>query len=179
MVEWTDHFIRKIMASVSRTPIWWSTEKIIYPATLCRLKALPWMQVCCCFQSILLLGIYAHRGEGGGLLNTLGPRRNEQHFADDIFIRIFFNGNVWISIKISLKFVPKGPINNIPALVQIMQLQYDLGVNLFTVETLPFVRTEPFNDFFSKGDSVMNIYIVCAILNVLLLSPSIYCDAFS
>ena len=31
----------------------------------------------------------------------------------------FFNENVWISIKISLKFVPKGPID-IPALVQIM-----------------------------------------------------------
>ena len=41
-------------------------------------------------------------------------------FADNIFKCIFFNGNVWISIKISLKFVPKGPINNIPALVQIM-----------------------------------------------------------
>ena len=52
-------------------------------------------------------------------LNTLRPRRNE-HFADDIFKRIFFNENVWISIKISLKSVPKGPINNIPALVQIM-----------------------------------------------------------
>ena len=52
--------------------------------------------------------------------NTLRPRRNEQHFADDIFKRIFFYGNVWISIKISLKFVPKGPIYNIPALVQIM-----------------------------------------------------------
>ena len=53
-------------------------------------------------------------------LNTLRPRRNEQHFPDDIFKRIFFNENVWISMKISLKFVPKGPINNIPALVQIM-----------------------------------------------------------
>ena len=52
--------------------------------------------------------------------NTLRPRRNGQHFADDIFKRIFFNENVWISIKMSLKFVPKGPINNIPALVQIM-----------------------------------------------------------
>ena len=28
--------------------------------------------------------------------------------------------NVWIPIEISLKFVPKSPINNIPALVQIM-----------------------------------------------------------
>ena len=32
----------------------------------------------------------------------------------------FFNDNVWISIWISLKFVPKGPINKIPALFQIM-----------------------------------------------------------
>ena len=53
-------------------------------------------------------------------VNTLRPRRNEQHFADDICKRIFFNENVWISIKISLKFVPKCPMNNIPALVQIM-----------------------------------------------------------
>ena len=53
-------------------------------------------------------------------INTLRPTRNEQHFADNIFKRIFFNENVSISIKISLKFVPKGPINIIPALVQIM-----------------------------------------------------------
>ena len=53
-------------------------------------------------------------------LNTLRPRRNEQHFADDIFKHNFVNENVWISIKISLKFVPNGPINSIPALVQIM-----------------------------------------------------------
>ena len=53
-------------------------------------------------------------------LNTLRPRQNGRHFADDIFKRIFFNENVWISIKISLKFVHKGPINKIPALVQIM-----------------------------------------------------------
>ena len=32
----------------------------------------------------------------------------------------FLNENVRISIKISLKFVPRGPINDIPALVQIM-----------------------------------------------------------
>ena len=52
--------------------------------------------------------------------NSLRPRQNGRHFADDIFKCIFFNENVWIPIKISLKFVPKGPINNIPALVQIM-----------------------------------------------------------
>ena len=41
-------------------------------------------------------------------------------FADDIFKCIFFNENIWIVIKISLNFVPKGPINNISSLVQIM-----------------------------------------------------------
>ena len=35
-------------------------------------------------------------------------------------IAFFFNENVWIRIKISLKFVPKGQINHIPALVQTM-----------------------------------------------------------
>ena len=53
-------------------------------------------------------------------INTLRPRQNGHHFPDDIFKCIFLNENVWISNKISLKFVPKGPINNIPALVQIM-----------------------------------------------------------
>ena len=52
--------------------------------------------------------------------NSLRPRQNRRHFADDIFKCIFFNETIWILIKISLKFVPKGPINNIPALVQIM-----------------------------------------------------------
>ena len=52
--------------------------------------------------------------------NTLGPRQNGRHFADDIFKLIFLNENAWIPIKISLKFVPQGPINNIPALVQII-----------------------------------------------------------
>ena len=53
-------------------------------------------------------------------LSTLRPRQNGRHFADDIFKCIFLNENVWISIKISLNFVPKDRINNIPALVQIM-----------------------------------------------------------
>ena len=56
----------------------------------------------------------------GDSFNTLRPRQNGRHFADDIFKRILLNENVWIPIKISLKNVPKGPINNISALVQIM-----------------------------------------------------------
>ena len=54
------------------------------------------------------------------IFNSLRQRQNGRRFADDTFKRIFLNENVRISIKISLKFVPKGPINNIPSLVQIM-----------------------------------------------------------
>ena len=46
--------------------------------------------------------------------------QNSRCFADVTFKLIFFNENVRISIEISLTFVPKGPISNIPALVQIM-----------------------------------------------------------
>ena len=54
------------------------------------------------------------------MVNTLRPRQNGRHFPDDIFKCIFLNENWGNSIKISLKFVPKVPINNIPALIQIM-----------------------------------------------------------
>ena len=41
-------------------------------------------------------------------------------FTDDIFKRIFLNENVRISIKISIKFVPRGSNDNKSALVQVM-----------------------------------------------------------
>ena len=53
-------------------------------------------------------------------VNTLRPGQNGRHFADDIFKCVFLNVNVWTPIKISLKFVPKGPIDDIPSSVQIM-----------------------------------------------------------
>ena len=54
------------------------------------------------------------------IINTLRPRQNGRYFADDIFKCIFLNENAWISLQISLKFVPKVRISHIPALVQIM-----------------------------------------------------------
>ena len=47
---------------------------------------------------------------------TLRPRHNGRHFTDDILKCIFLNENLWIPIEIALKSVPKGPIDNIPAL---------------------------------------------------------------
>ena len=63
----------------------------------------------------------SHRLQGAEVfhlmpLNTLRPRQNGHHFADDTFKYIFLK----IFIKISLKCVPKSPIDNIPALFQIM-----------------------------------------------------------
>ena len=54
------------------------------------------------------------------LVNTLRPRQDGRHFADDIFTCIFFIENCCILIKFSLKYVRKGPIDNNPELVQIM-----------------------------------------------------------
>ena len=51
-------------------------------------------------------------------INTLRPKQNGRQFPDDIFKRISLNETVWILI--SLKFVPRVPINNIPTLVQMM-----------------------------------------------------------
>ena len=56
----------------------------------------------------------------GRWVNTLRPRQNGRHFPDDIFKCIFLNENISFSITFSLKFVPRDPINNIPALVPIM-----------------------------------------------------------
>ena len=54
------------------------------------------------------------------LIYTLRPRLNGRRFADDQFKCIFLNENARIAIKIPLKFVSKGPINNIPSLINIM-----------------------------------------------------------
>ena len=70
--------------------------------------------------------------------NLLGQHskegQNSRRFADDTLKRFFLNENVFILIKISLKFVPKDPINNIPPLVQTMaylnrRIYPSLGLN--------------------------------------------------
>ena len=50
----------------------------------------------------------------------LNAGQNGRLFADDIFKCILMNEKFCILIKISLKFVPKGLIDNKTALVQVM-----------------------------------------------------------
>ena len=53
-------------------------------------------------------------------VNPSPPGQDGRHFADDTSRCIFVNEKFCILIKISLKFVPKGPNDNNPALVKIM-----------------------------------------------------------
>ena len=73
------------------------------------------------YKEFLLYIVYTNGGSVrwnmSVMVNTLRPRQNGRHFPDDIFKCIFLNESIWNSIEISLKFAPKSPINNIPALV--------------------------------------------------------------
>ena len=53
---------------------------------------------------------------GRYIVNSSTPGQNGHHFEDDIFRCIFLNEAFCILITISLKFVPKGPIDNDPGL---------------------------------------------------------------
>ena len=52
--------------------------------------------------------------------SELKERQNAYHFADTIFKLILLIENCFSLIHIPLKFIPDGPINNNPVLVQMM-----------------------------------------------------------
>ena len=66
---------------------------------------------------IMQPGEYSHN-KTGSVLTHWGWDKMDA-ISDAIFECISLNENVWIMTKISLKFVPRGPINKIPLLVQI------------------------------------------------------------
>ena len=67
-----------------------------------------------------------------------------RHFADNIFRRIFLNENIRISIQFSPNFVPKGPIDNKPALVQVIDCR------LFGAKPLPEPMVTHFTDAYMR-----------------------------
>ena len=93
----------------------WVASRLQYKAAL-RLLLSPFAS----WWTSNALKCYAAPVKSSWFINTLRPRQNGRHFADDTFKPIFLNENIRISIKISLKFVPKVPINSFLALVQIM-----------------------------------------------------------
>ena len=111
------------------------------------------------------------------VINTLRPTQNGRPFADDVFKSIFLNENVWILLMISLKFVAKGPINNIPSLVQIMTWRRpgDKPLSETTMVRLQtyicVTRPQWFNDWYVTKTA---IYILLLIVPMFRYSECIY-----
>ena len=104
------------MPSVITVSFSWNMKYLLYLLSFQDLL----MHLCISWSSSVYGMVCCWEYHNEPLFNTLRPRQNGCHFAGDICKCIFLNENVWIPIKISPKFVPKGPINNIPTLVQIM-----------------------------------------------------------
>ena len=85
-----------------------------------KLKFIPSTQVQSSAEPKCPFSSLAWSTERIGELSHWGWDENGCHFPHNTFKCIFMNENIWISTNILLKFVPKGLINNIPALVQIM-----------------------------------------------------------
>ena len=77
------------------------------------------------------------------IFNSSPPGQNGRHFADDMFKCIFLNENIWISNKISLKYVPWGLIDSMSALVQIMVWRRPGDKPLSEPMLTQFTDTEP------------------------------------
>ena len=70
------------------------------------------------------------------------PGQNGRHFADDTFRCIFVNEKFCVLIKISLKFVPKAPIDSIFALVKIMAWRW-IGLALNRRQAIIWTNADP------------------------------------
>ena len=73
--------------------------------------------LCCCYAMPCLTTSSLFTGHEI-FLNSPPRGKNCRHFADDTFKCVLMNKNICI-IRILLKYVPKGPIDNRPALVQV------------------------------------------------------------
>ena len=78
----------------------------------------------------------------GQCFHTLRPRLNGHQFADNIFKLIAVYENCCVFIKISLKFGAKGPIDNMPALLEFMAM-HRLGDKtvIWTKDSLVYSHT--------------------------------------
>ena len=81
------------------------------------------------------------------------PWTNWPLFRRRYFRCIFLNENVQISIKISLRFLPKGPIDDIPVLVQVMAWHWPGDKPL----SVPMIVE--FNDAYMRHSASVSLHI--------------------
>ena len=67
--------------------------------------------------NMVLKMVHFHKSSRPQWVNSSPAGQNGRHFEDDVFGCIFVNDKFCFLIKISLKFVPNGPIDNNSALV--------------------------------------------------------------
>ena len=107
------------------------------------------------------------------VFNKLRLGQNVHHFPDNIFKCIFLNENIWISIKISLKFVLKSPNDDIPALVQIMARHRPGDKPLsepMMVSLLTHILNEPHTFRFNSlwpSDAILTAFKILALVQVM------------
>ena len=94
------------------------------------------------------------------VIMSLRPRPNGRRLADHILKHILFNENIWIAIKISLKFVRMSPIGN--ALVEIMTWR-QIGIIKLLSESLVAWFTDAYiyihiYIYISLGRNGLNVY---------------------
>ena len=94
-------------------------------------------------------------------LTHWGRDKMWRHFADGVFKCIFFNENVWISIKIPLNFILKCWINNIPAMVLIMAWRQPGNKPLsepMIIKTLTHICVTRLNELMNFPSQPQNIH---------------------
>ena len=111
-------------------------------------------------------------------INTLRPKQNGRHFADDIVMFISMNENFWILNKISLTYVPYGAIDNMAALTNLTNAGAPSGLSLLAgcynrlSGVLYVFGTENviyFNPYF--------IYLHCGILTYQFYNPNDFVES--
>ena len=83
------------------------------------------------YRQIFCMGYY---------INSSPPGQNGSHFTHDLFKCIFLNEKCCILSQLSLTFVPKGPVDNKRALVQVMAWRR-IGDKPLSVPRLPSLLT--------------------------------------
>ena len=102
----TGEFPAQMVSNAENVSTWWRHHDILSTIPPPR----EWSMSC------LLLSIWKKIT----VLTHLRPGQNGRHFAGDSFKYIFMNEKYFISMRISLKFVPEGLIDNRAAFVYVM-----------------------------------------------------------
>ena len=109
--------LMSILILMGKEAVWHTLPFFI----LCKITIHSFWRPLLCFAFVMQPFLTPGSGSTHGFTHgDSRPRQNGRHFADHSFKYIFLNENFRISNEISLRFVPKGPINNVPALIRIM-----------------------------------------------------------